>query len=189
CTPKKPQGKETQMQNLSWKQTLGVATLAAGSVMMSQAALAQDTTDPQGLYSADELMDADVFLSSKPNEDIGDVEDILLGEDMSVQALVVEAGGVLDMGDKDFVVQKGDFTVETNNDDNLENIEYRVLLDMDESALKQQPEYDNDWWQQAKTQAAEAWENTKQGASSAWEDTKAATSDLLDDASDAIDNN
>ena len=177
------------MQNLSWKQTLGVATLAAGSVMMSQIALAQDNTGPQGLYSADELMDADVFLSSKPNEDIGDVEDILLGEDMSVQALVVEAGGVLDMGDKDFVVQKGDFTVETNNDDNLDNIEYRVLLDMDESTLKQQPEYDNDWWQQAKTQAAEAWENTKQGASSAWEDTKAATSDLLDDASDAIDNN
>ena len=177
------------MQNLSWKQTLGVATLAAGSVMMSQAALAQDTTDPQGLYSADELMDADVFLSSQPNDDIGDVDDILLGEDMSIQALVVEAGGVLDMGDKDFVVQKGDFTVETNNDDNLENIEYRVLLDMDESALKQQPEYDNDWWQQAKTQAADAWENTKQGASSAWEDTKAATSDLLDDASDAIDNN
>lgn len=177
------------MQNLSWKQTLGVATLAAGSVMMSQTALAQDDTGPQGLYSADELMDADVFLSSQPNDDIGDVDDILLGEDMSIQALVVEAGGVLDMGDKDFVVQKGDFTVETNNDDNLDNIEYRVVLDMDESALKQQPEYDNDWWQQAKTQAANAWENTKQGASSAWEDTKAATSDLLDDASDAIDNN
>lgn len=177
------------MQNLSWKQTLGVATLAAGSVMMSQAALAQDDTGPQGLYSADELMDADVFLSSQPNDDIGDVDDILLGEDMSIQALVVEAGGVLDMGDKDFVVEKGDFTVETNNDDNLDNIEYRVVLDMDESALKQQPEYDNDWWQQAKTQAADAWENTKQGASSAWEDTKAATSDLLDDASDAIDNN
>ena len=177
------------MQNLSWKQTLGVATLAAGSVMMSQIALAQDNTGPQGLYSADELMDADVFLSSQPNDDIGDVDDILLGEDMSIQALVVEAGGVLDMGDKDFVVQKGDFTVETNNDDNLDNIEYRVLLDMDESTLKQQPEYDNDWWQQAKTQAADAWENTKQGASSAWEDTKAATSDLLDDASDAIDNN
>ena len=177
------------MQNLSWKQTLGVTTLAAGSVMMSQIALAQDNTGPQGLYSADELMDADVFLSSQPNDDIGDVDDILLGEDMSIQALVVEAGGVLDMGDKDFVVQKGDFTVETNNDDNLDNIEYRVLLDMDESTLKQQPEYDNDWWQQAKTQAADAWENTKQGASSAWEDTKAATSDLLDDASDAIDNN
>ncbi|NRB56372.1 MAG: PRC-barrel domain-containing protein [Salinicola sp.] len=177
------------MQNLSWKQTLGVATLAAGSMMMSQAATAQETQDPQGLYSADELMDADVFLSSKPDEDVGDVEDILLGEDMSVQALVVEAGGVLDMGDKNFVVQKGDFTVETNHDESLDDIEYRVVLDMDESALKQQPEYTNDWWRNAKTQAAEAWENTKQGASSAWEDTKAATSDLLNDASDAIDNN
>ncbi|WP_232823898.1 PRC-barrel domain-containing protein [Salinicola sp. CPA57] len=177
------------MKKLSWKQTLGVATLAAGSAMLSQAALAQDTQDPQGLYSADELMDADVFLTSKPDEDVGDVEDILLGEDMSVQALVIEAGGVLDMGDKDFVVQKGDFTVETRHDDNLDDMEYRVVLDMDGSALKQQPEYTNDWWQNAKTQAASAWENTKQGASSAWKDTKSATSDLLDDASDAIDNN
>lgn len=179
------------MQKLSWKQTLGVATLAASSVMLSQAAVAQDTQnqDLQGLYSADELMDADVYLKSAPDEDIGDVDDILLGEDMAVQALVVEAGGVLDMGDKDFVVEKGDFTVETTHDDNIDNIEYRVVLDMDQSALKQQPEYTNDWWKQAKGQATEAWENTKQGAASAWQGTKDATSSLLQDASDAIDNN
>jgi len=118
------------MQNLSWKQTLGVATLAASSIMLSQVAMAQDNQNsqsPQGLYSADELMDADVYLSSQPDDDIGDVEDILLGEDMSVQALVVEAGGVLDMGDKGFVVKKGDFTVETNQNDNLDDLEYRVV--------------------------------------------------------------
>lgn len=177
------------MQKLSWKQTLGVATLAASSAMLSQAAMAQDNQDPQGLYSADELMDADVYLKGSPDEDIGDVDDILLGEDMSVQALVVEAGGVLDMGDKDFVVEKGDFTVDTSHDNDLENIEYRIVLDMDESELKQQPEYNNDWWKQAKTQATDAWENTKQGASSAWQGTKNATSNLLQDASDAIDNN
>ncbi|MGM8931550.1 PRC-barrel domain containing protein [Salinicola halophyticus] len=180
------------MQNLSWKQTLGVVTLAASSVMMSQAAMAQDDQDlqsRQGLYSADELMDADVYLSGQKDDDVGDVEDILLGEDMSVQALVVEAGGVLDMGDKDFVVEKGDFTVETQHNDDLDDIEYRVVVDMDKDELKQQPEYDNDWWNQARKQAADAWENTKQGASSAWHDTKSATSNLLDDASDAIDNN
>ncbi|MGM8849984.1 PRC-barrel domain containing protein [Salinicola halophyticus] len=180
------------MQNLSWKQTLGVVTLAASSVMMSQAAMAQDDQDSQsrqGLYSADELMDADVYLSGQKDDDVGDVEDILLGEDMSVQALVVEAGGVLDMGDKDFVVKKGDFTVETQHNDDLDDIEYRVVVDMDKDELKQQPEYDNDWWNQARKQAADAWENTKQGASSAWHDTKSATSNLLDDASDAIDNN
>ncbi|OLO07462.1 hypothetical protein BTW08_11855 [Salinicola sp. MH3R3-1] len=180
------------MQNLSWKQTLGVVTLAASSVMMSQAAMAQDDQDSQsrqGLYSADELMDADVYLSGQKDDDVGDVEDILLGEDMSVQALVVEAGGVLDMGDKDFVVKKGDFTVETQHNDDLDDIEYRVVVNMDKDELKQQPKYDNDWWNQARKQAADAWENTKQGASSAWHDTKSATSNLLDDASDAIDNN
>ncbi|MCE3027255.1 PRC-barrel domain containing protein [Salinicola sp. DM10] len=179
------------MQKLSWKQTLGAAALVAGSAAMSQAALAQDTAkhDLQGLYSAGELMDADVYLKSAPKDDIGDVEDILLGEDMSVQALVIEAGGVLDMGDREFVVQKGDFTVETVHADNLDDIEYRVVLDLDQGALKQQPEYTNDWWQQAKTNAAQAWEQTKQGASSAWQSTKEATSNLLRDASNAIDGN
>lgn len=177
------------MRNLSWKQTFGAAALMVGATTMSQAALAQDENqDVQGLYSADELMDADVYLQSSPDEDVGDVEDILLGEDMSVQALVVEAGGVLDMGDKEFVVKQGDFRVETSQDDNLDTIRYRVVLDLDRDSLKQQPAYNNDWWQQAKTQAAGAWENTKQGAASAWQGTKDATSDLLRDASDAINN-
>lgn len=179
------------MRNLTWKQTLGAAALVAGSAAMSQTALAQNSgqQDPQGLYSAEELMDANVYLQNSPDEEVGEIENILLGEDMSVQALVVEAGGVLDMGDREFVVQKGDFTVETHNGDDLDNMNYRVMLDMDESELKQQSEYTNDWWQQSKNQAADAWENTKQNASSAWKDTKSATSDLLNDASNAIDNN
>ncbi|WP_251978772.1 PRC-barrel domain-containing protein [Salinicola avicenniae] len=177
------------MQKLSWKQTLGVVSLAASSAVLSQAAIAQDTDqDPQGLYSADELMDADVYLQSAPDEDIGDIEDILLGEDMSVQAIVVEAGGVLDMGDEEFVVEKGHFQVETQNDDSLDDMDYRVILDLDRDELNQQPVYTNDWWQDAKTNAAQAWEQTKEGASSAWQSTKSATSSLLQDASDAIDN-
>lgn len=179
------------MATMSWKQTLGATTLIAASVGVSQTSLAQDSTQSQnlqGLYSSHELMNADVYLQNAPDEDIGDVDDILLGEDMAVQALVVEAGGVLDMGDKDFVVQKGQFQVETRNDDNLDHIEYRVILDLDRDALKQQPTYNNDWWQNAKTHAADAWEQTKQGANSAWQSTKTATSNLLRDASDAIGN-
>ncbi|GHB24696.1 PRC-barrel domain containing protein [Salinicola rhizosphaerae] len=179
------------MANMTWKQTLGAAALVAGSAGFSHAALAQEDAqgnELQGLYSAEELMDADVFLKNAPDEDIGDVDDILLGEDMSVQAVVIETGGVLDMGDKDLVVEKGNFQVETQNDSDLDNIEYHVVLDMDRDQLSQQPVYDNDWWQNAKSHAAEAWEQTKQGASSAWQSTKSATSNLLQDASDAIDN-
>ncbi|WP_110667868.1 PRC-barrel domain-containing protein [Salinicola halophilus] len=177
------------MRTLTWKQTFGAALIAGTA--MTQTAVAQEGSqqDVQGLYSAEELMDADVYLTSSPNDEVGEVEDILLGEDMGVQALVIEAGGVLDMGDREFVVEKGDFTVETERGDDLDDLEYRILLNMDESELEQRPEYDNDWWQHAKNDAADAWENTKQNANSAWNDTKAATSSLLKDAGEALDDN
>ncbi|MHB0777609.1 PRC-barrel domain containing protein [Halomonas sp. WWR20] len=179
-----------------------VTALIAGGLAASGNALAQDSQQPpqpQGLYSADELMDADVYLNDNRDEDIGDVEDILLGEDMSVQALIFEAGGVLDIGDNDYVVEKGQFTVETTENASLDNLGYRVYLDMSRDEIEQLPEYNNQWWTAAKNQSAQAWENTqegassawqntKEGAASAWESTKDVTSDILDNASEAIDN-
>ncbi|MDV6319436.1 PRC-barrel domain containing protein [Chromohalobacter sp. HP20-39] len=159
-----------------------------GGLSMTGAALAQSDTQPQGLYSADELMDADVFLSENPNEDVGDVEDVLLGEDMSVQALVIETGGVLDLGDTHRVIDRDNFTLSTQNADNLDNMDYRVTLNLTRDDIATLPEYDNDWWQNAQQQARQAWKNTKQGAESAWQSTKSATADLLDDASDALSN-
>lgn len=159
-----------------------------GGLSLTGAALAQSEMQPQGLYSAGELMDADVFLKENPNEDVGDVEDILLGEDMSVQALVIETGGVLDLGDTHRVVDRDSFTLSTQNADDLDNMDYRVTLDLTRDDIATLPEYDNDWWQAAKQQARQAWQNTKQGAKSAWQTTKSATADLLDDASDAISN-
>ncbi|WP_277811804.1 PRC-barrel domain containing protein [Chromohalobacter canadensis] len=160
-----------------------------GGLSLTGAALAQSETQPQGLYSADELMDADVFLSENPNEDVGDVEDVLLGEDMSVQALVIETGGVLDLGDTHRVIDRDNFTLKTQNADDLDNLNYRVTLDMTRDDIAKLPEYDNDWWQDAKGQARQAWQDTKQGAESAWQSTKSATADLLDDASDALNDN
>ncbi|GAB2782354.1 hypothetical protein GCM10027040_05550 [Halomonas shantousis] len=177
--------------------------LTVGSHVMAQnqqqGQAQQGTNQLQGLYSADELLDADVYLASNRDEDIGDVEDILLGEDMSVQGLIFEAGGVLDIGDKDFVVEKGRFTVETDDSTTLDDLTYRVYLDMDREEIERLPEYNNEWWNRAKSQsaqawqntqegAASAWENTKEGAASAWESTKDVTSDILDNASEAIDN-
>lgn len=157
--------------------------LLAGGLTLGGAAMAQ----PQGLYSADELMDAQVYSKESDTESIGEVEDVLLNESMQLHSLVIETGGVFDFGEKQYVIDTGNFSVETSNGDNLENIQYRVLVDMTEEQISQQPEYTNDWWNQTKQTTRQAWENTKETANSAWENTKAFTSDLLDDASNALD--
>lgn len=161
-----------------------IAALIAGGFIINTSAMAE----PQGLYSADELNDANVFSKSNPDKKIGEVEDILLDDAMRVRALVVETGGLLDMGEKEYVIDAGKFTLETRNGDSLENLEYIVHVDMTKEELEQQPEYTNDWWTQTKAAALQAWQNTKEGAASAWESTKAAASNALDNIGGVLEN-
>ncbi len=141
---------------------------------------------PQGLYSTEELLDADVYAKSDSDQAIGDVEDVLLDNDMRVHALVIDTGDLFDLGDKQYVVGAEHFTVETHNGESLDNIEYSVHLDLDAQALGEQPEYTNTWWNQAKDNLQQAWEETKEGAASAWETTRSATSDALDKAGNVL---
>lgn len=156
--------------------------LIAGGLTLGSAAMAA----PQGLYSADELTDADVFTTGNPGEEIGEVEDVLLDDNMQVRALVIDTGNLLDLGERQYVIETGNFTVETQNGDDLDAIEYAVHVDMSEEEITQQPEYTNDWWSQTKAQTRQAWEETKEGAASAWQNTKAATSDALTRAGEAL---
>ena len=157
------------------------ALLSSGLVITSNA-----MAEPQGLYSADELTDASVFSKSKPDEEIGEVEDVLLDDAMRVRALVVETGGLLDLDEKAYVVDAGKFTVETRNGDELEKLEYIVHINMTKEELAQQPEYTNDWWTQTKEAVRQAWQSTKKGAASAWENTKAAASNALSNIGGAM---
>jgi len=159
-------------------------TLFAGGLAMSTGALAET----QGLYSADELLDADVYSSASGNEDIGEVEDILLDNDMTVRAIVVDTGNLLDLGEKQYVVDAANFTVQTENGDSIEDIEYSVHVDMTNEEITQQPEYTDTWWNQTKSNVQNAWMDTKEGAESAWESTKAATAGALTSAGQAIEN-
>lgn len=156
--------------------------LVAGGLTASGAAFAQ----PQGLYSADELMDADVYSNEDDSNAIGEVEDILLDENMRLHAMVIDTGNLLDMGEKQYVIETGKFTVETRHGENKEEVEYLVTVEMTEQQITQQDEYSNDWWTETKQRTRQAWEETKQTASSAWESTKAATANALNRAGDAI---
>lgn len=153
-----------------------LSLLAAGGLALSASAMAE----PQGLYSSDELLDADVYTAAD-NREIGEVEDILLDNDMRVRALVVDTGDLLDInGEQEFVIEAGQFSVETHNGDNLDDIEYRVTVDMNGAQISQQPAYDNDWWRNARQGAHDAWDQTKEGAASAWDSTQEGASRALD---------
>lgn len=159
-----------------------VGALLIGGMSVAGSTLAA----PQGLYSADELNDADVVLKASPDQNIGEVDDILLDDDMQVRALVVETDNQFGLAEKAYVIDTGNFTVETHNGDSLDQVSYVVHLDMTQDEVGQQPEYTETWWAETKDATSKAWSNTKQGASSAWETTKEATADALTRAGNAL---
>ncbi|MDX1539478.1 PRC-barrel domain-containing protein [Arsukibacterium sp.] len=165
-----------------------IASLMAGSAVAAE-----------GLYSMDKLEDAEVFDST--GEEIGEVENILMGNGMSVHSLVIETGEILGLGGREVVVQRGDFTVAPESGKKgFSNVEYEVHLEMTQDQLKQRPEYTQDWWNQTSASLQQTWQETKRVSESAWEDTKEATSsawyeleegaeDLGDDIDDATNYN
>src|SRR5690554_157859 len=159
-------------------------TLVAGSLAFGLSAQAA-----QGLYSADELMDADVFDST--GEEIGEVEDILMGDDMSVHSLVIKTGDVLGLGGRDVVAERGTFTVRMQQDgdnDGFDDMGYQIHMESTQDEVKALPEYDESWWNQTRNSLSQAWENTKETCSNAWEDTKQATSSAWQNVKDCANN-
>lgn len=147
-------------------------SLAAGSL-----AFAMSANAAEGLYSADGLLDAEVYDSS--GEEVGEVEDILMGNDMSVHSLVVKTGDVLGLAGRDVVAERGSFTVRMAPDDDSDEFDdqdYQVHMEATRDEIKALPEYDESWWNQTSQSLQQAWENTKDISESAWENTKQATS-------------
>ena len=156
------------------------ASLLAGGMAMSLSAVAAE-----GLYTMDELEDADVFDST--GEEIGEVEDILMSNDMSVHSLVIETGEILGLGGTEVVAERGTFTVVTESDNaGFDGVEYEVHMEMTQDELKKLPEYNEDWWNETSQSLQQAWENTKEVSESAWENTKQATSSAWYNAKEGV---
>lgn len=103
-------------------------TLPALSLILMTGAAAAQSVDTSNLYSVD---DADLM---GPNGNkIGEVEEILVDVTGIPVAAVVEAGGFLDIGDKDIIVSLEDMTFDSGN--------FSTLLTEDE--LKELPEWDD----------------------------------------------
>lgn len=152
----------------------------------------QIQSQSQGMYSADQLMDADVYGSGDAKNAIGEVEDVLLDNNMTIKSFVVETKGKMGLGGgKSYVVSPDQLTVQTLKGKEASKPEYRVNLQMTRDELAKAPAYSDSWWSNAQEQATDAWQQTKESASSAWTRVKKTTSNIVDGtkdkASDAAD--
>jgi len=136
---------------------------------------------PEGVYSADQLMDADVYMSGS-NKQVGEIDDVILDNNMRIKSFIVETSGKFGLGGKSYVVSPDQLSVETLAGDKATEPTYRVTLDADSSQLSGYPEYNDAWWNNAQTQAGDAWSQTKESASDAWTRIKQGTNDLIDRA-------
>ncbi len=158
-------------------------SLVAGSMAFSLSAHAA-----QGLYSAEDLMDADVHDSN--GEEIGEVKNILMDDNMSVHSLVISTGGVLGMGGSDVVAKRGTFTLRMAEEggNQFDDLDYEVHLVATQAEIKALPEYNESWWNQTSDALSQAWENTKETSQSAWQNTKQATSSAWQNIKQGVDN-
>ncbi|HCA01904.1 PRC-barrel domain-containing protein [Vreelandella alkaliphila] len=152
--------------------TTAISTALLGSLAFG----AQASTEPQGMYSADDIMDAEVFFAGGSGEEIGEVEDILFDEEMRISALVIESGAVLGLGGREIVINTDQFTLETHTESDGDT-GHRIMLEASQEEVESFPTYDRDWWEQTKNSARDAWQTTKEGAQSAWQSTREAVND------------
>lgn len=147
-------------------------TAAALAVSATTVAAASD-----GLYSADELMDADVYLVHS-QEQVGEVEDVIFDSNLAVRSFVIETNEVLGLGGESHIVSVDNIRIATvaEGDDDPE---YRVMLDATIENLKAYPEYSDSWWNNVRAQVGEVWAQTRKTAEGAWSQIKETTTDLV----------
>lgn len=153
---------------------LGIPLLA-GAMGLSFSVMAQEgNMGAQGLYSAEDLLGAEVFDAN--GEEVGNVEDILLGNDMGLHSLVVQTNEFLGIGGRDVVAKRGDFTVRVTDEDPMfGDVKYNVHVTTAGDELKGFEEYNEQWWDETQKNLNQAWKSTKNTTESAWESTKHAT--------------
>ena len=153
---------------------LGIPLLA-GAMGLSFSAIADDhKMNAQGLYSAEDLLGAEVFDAN--GDEVGNVEDILLGNDMGLYSIVVQTNEFLGIGERDVIVERGNFTVRTTDDKPMfGDVSYNVHVTSAGDELKGFAEYSEEWWNKTQTELNQAWESTKNTTENAWQNTKQAT--------------
>ncbi len=149
--------------------TIAVAAVT-GSLAFGTQAVAQEE-DPkaaQGLYSADDIIGADVYLEGDPEEDVGDVSNLLLDDEQKVSKVVITTGEILGMGGREIVADIEDISLETERDG--EETTHRILINAESEDLEGYPEYSEEWFdterEKVRTEGESAWQTGTVGAGS-----------------------
>ncbi|WP_447042729.1 PRC-barrel domain-containing protein [Vreelandella sp. H-I2] len=151
-----------------------ILTTAISATLLGSFAMgAHASNEPQGMYSADDILDAEVYFAGGSGDEIGEVDDILFDEEMRISAIVIESGDVLGLGGREIVVDTDYFTLETDTEDDGDT-EHRIMVEASQEEVEALPAYNNDWWEQTKANARDAWQTTQEGAESAWQRTREA---------------
>ncbi len=91
-----------------------------------------------GDFSAEELIDADVV--NAENETVSSIDDLILNEDGSIQAVIMDVGGFLGIGEKSVEVSYDELTILKQEDGE----DIKVYMNTTEDALNSMPEYEED---------------------------------------------
>ena len=163
--------------------TLGCIIVTTSLLLFAAATLADTPTNaqladpqPQGLYSATNLIGAPVYAANQAENKEGVVTDMLLDEHMQLAGLLVS----LNEDEQPRFVPSSGFAVATHAGDSVKTLSYVVFLGEDIADIKASQPADDAWWQAAREAAHESWHATRDTASSAWQDGKQGASNLLE---------
>lgn len=149
------------------RHTKTLQVISTGLLMTVLAAGLQAESDPQGLYSARALLDAEVHFAAAPDSQPSRVADLLLGDDQRVHAIVVHSDSNVGQGGDALVVANTHYRL-VNHGGNRHDI----IVDADPATLESLPRYDQAWWDSARQRTREAWQRAGEGAESAWQRTQ-----------------
>lgn len=159
----------------------GIALAATSSFAFAQQ---QEQQPPQGLYSADQLLDAEVYASGS-NKAIGEIDDVILDNNMQIKSFVVETENDFGLDGKSYVVSPDQLSVDASPGEKATEPRYRITLNAEGEQLESYPVYNESWWNNAQAEANSAWEQTKESASNAWTQIKQGTAELIQNTRDA----
>lgn len=131
------QNSQSEMTKSGTNDNAGTGSMTTASrdqTDMGSSKSAAGGTQPSGL-SADEIMGATVYGSN--DESVGDIDDVIVGQNGDVRAVIIDVGGFLGIGEKPVAVEYDTLNIQKDA-----NGETRYSINATENQLEDAPEYE-----------------------------------------------
>lgn len=159
------------------------------------------------LYASEAELEGEYAEAETDWEDIGEVSDVLINKEGDVEAVMLDIGGFLGIGEKTIAVNLDALEMIPDTDDEGE---YFIVMNGNRAALEEAPEYEADdamdeaaaetdqatdeaaaetdaAMENAEQETEEAAENTEQAMENAAEETEQAADEAADETEEALD--